>query len=206
MTSNLAGTFSILEAARKYGVEHLLMASTSSVYGGNSEMPYKEIDKCDLPMSFYAATKKANESMSHSYSHLYNIPVTCLRFFTVYGPWGRPDMALFKFTKSILEENPIDIFNEGEMIRDFTYIDDLACAIVKLIPIIPKFTLPSEKLSIDSISDIAPWRVVNIASSNPQKLMNFIMKLEKFLGKKAKKNFMKIQPGDVPKQRLISRC
>ena len=199
VNTNLVGTFSILEAAKKYNVEHLLMASTSSVYGGNSEMPYKEVDKCDLPMSFYAATKKANESMSHSYSHLYNVPVTCLRFFTVYGPWGRPDMALFKFTKSILEDNPIDIFNKGEMVRDFTYIADLSCAIVKLIPIIPKFVSSSEKLSIDSISEIAPWRVVNIASSNPQKLMNFIEKLEEFLGKKAKKNFMEIQPGDVPK-------
>ena len=199
VNSNLIGTFSILEAAKKYGLEHLLMASTSSVYGGNSEMPYKEIDKCDLPMSFYAATKKANESMSHSYSHLFNIPVTCLRFFTVYGPWGRPDMALFKFTKSILEDNPIDIFNKGEMVRDFTYIEDLSCAITKLIPIIPQSVSPSKKNVIDSLSEIAPWRVVNIASSNPQKLMNFIEKLEKFLGKKARKNFLEIQPGDVPK-------
>jgi UDP-glucuronate 4-epimerase len=199
VNSNLVGTFSILEAAKKCGVEHLLMASTSSVYGGNSEMPYKEVDKCDLPMSFYAATKKANESMSHSYSHLYNIPVTCLRFFTVYGPWGRPDMALFKFTKAILEGNPIDIFNKGEMVRDFTYIEDLSHAIVKLVPIIPNFDSSSKKSSIDSISDIAPWRVVNIASSNPQKLMSFIEKLEEFLGKQARKNYMEIQPGDVPK-------
>lgn len=197
--SNLLGTFSILEAAKKYGVEHLLMASTSSVYGGNSKMPYKEIDKCDMPMSFYAATKKANESMSHSYSHIYSIPVTCLRFFTVYGPWGRPDMALFKFTKAILENRPIDIFNKGEMVRDFTYVEDLSIAITKLLPVIPQFGSFSKKISVDSISEIAPWRVVNIASSNPQKLMRFIEMLEEFLGKKATKNFVEIQPGDVPK-------
>ena len=198
--TNLIGTFNILEAARTYGVKHLLIASTSSVYGSNLEMPFTEIQKTDTQLSIYAATKKSAEVMSHSYSHLFNIPITCFRFFTVYGPWGRPDMALFKFTDAIMSNKEIDIYNNGEMIRDFTYIDDLVDGILKLIKLIPQGTnVKRQKVKHDSLSNVAPWRVVNIGSSNPVSLLDFVSILENRLGKKARKNFLGMQMGDVEK-------
>ena len=199
LQSNLIGTFNILEAVRQYGCDHLMMASTSSVYGGNTKMPYTEKDFTNTPMSFYAATKKSNEVMSHSYSHLFGIPTTCFRFFTVYGPWGRPDMALFKFTSAILNDAPIDVYNKGEMDRDFTYVDDLVNSIFRLSKVIPKKENFSKKIQHDSLSNIAPWRVVNIGSANPRNLNEFIDALEKSLGHKSKKRFLDMQPGDVPK-------
>lgn len=197
--SNLIGTFNILEAARHHPVEHLLIASTSSAYGANSEMPYSEKQKADLQMSFYAATKKSCESMAHSYAHLYDIPTTMFRFFTVYGPWGRPDMALFKFTKSILNDDPIDIYNHGDMRRDFTYVDDLVRGLSDLIGVAP--ARPADPADIpewDSLSTVAPFRVVNIGNSAPVKLMDFVLAVEDALGKTARKNFLDMQPGDVP--------
>ena len=196
--SNLIGTFNILEIARKFKPNHLLMASTSSVYGSNYEMPFNENQKTDTPMSFYAATKKSNEIMSHSYSHLYKIPITMFRFFTVYGPWGRPDMALFKFTKNILLGKPIDVYNNGNMIRDFTYISDLVKAIFLLLPKVP-MEVQKRKITIanDSISDVAPFRIVNIGNSKAVNLLSFINELEKVLGLNAKKNFLEMQDGDV---------
>ncbi len=196
--SNLVGTFHILEMARKYTPEHVLMASTSSVYGGNKEMPLNENQKCDTPMSFYAATKKSNEMMAHSYSHLYNIPITMFRFFTVYGPWGRPDMAYFKFTKNILSNKPIDVYNGGNMVRDFTYILDLVEAIFLLTSKIP-LTLNNRKeyINNDSISQVAPFRIINIGNSQPINLLDYINELEKVLGKVAIKNFLGMQDGDL---------
>ena len=196
--SNLMGTFNVIEAARNYNISHLLAASSSSVYGSNKEMPFDELQKCDTPLSFYAASKKANEVMCHSYSHLYSIPITMLRFFTAYGPWGRPDMALFKFTEAILKNEKIDVYNNGKMKRDFTYISDLVQSIKLLIDVIPE--LPAERvkrINGDSISDQAPWRVVNIGSSDPVELLDFIEAIEKSLGVKANKNMLKLQPGDV---------
>ena len=198
--SNLIGTFHILEMAKKYKPDHLLMASTSSVYGSNKEMPMHENQKCDTPMSFYAATKKSNEAMAHSYSHLYNIPTTMFRFFTVYGPWGRPDMALFKFTKNILSDKPIDVYNKGNMMRDFTYINDLVKAISLLTHKIPQSANKrKEGIKNDSISDIAPFRIVNIGNSQPINLLDYINELERVLGKVALKNFLGMQDGDVYK-------
>jgi UDP-glucuronate 4-epimerase len=198
--SNLIGTFHILEMAKKYKPDHLLMASTSSVYGSNKEMPMQENQKCDTPMSFYAATKKSNEAMAHSYSHLYNIPITMFRFFTVYGPWGRPDMALFKFTKNILLDKPIDVYNKGNMMRDFTYIDDLVKAISLLTHKIPQIVNKRKQgIKNDSISDIAPFRIVNIGNSQPINLLDYINELERVLGKVAFKNFLGMQDGDVYK-------
>lgn len=197
--ANLIGTFNLLEAVRATPCEHLLMASTSSVYGANTEMPYAETHKADSQMSFYAATKKANEAMGHSYAHLYDLPITMFRFFTVYGPWGRPDMALFKFTKAILNGDAIDVYNHGDMRRDFTYIDDLVAGITMLFDAVPQriddgATVPSG----DSLSPVAPYRVVNIGNSEPVQLMAFIDAIEAALGQEAKKNFMDMQPGDVP--------
>lgn len=198
LESNLIGTFNILEAVRAVPVQHLLMASTSSVYGANTNMPYSETDKADLQMSFYAATKKAGESMAHSYAHLYDIPVTMFRFFTVYGPWGRPDMAIFKFTKSVLNGDPIDVYNHGKMRRDFTFVDDLVEALVRLIPVAPKRPDGSEDpVQSDSLSPVAPHRIVNIGNSEPVELMDFIAAIESAAGKKANLNFMDMQPGDV---------
>ena len=198
--SNLIGTFHILELARKYKPEHLLMASTSSVYGSNKDMPLHENQKSDTPMSFYAATKKSNEVMAHSYSHLYNIPITMFRFFTVYGPWGRPDMALFKFTKNILSGKSIDVYNKGNMFRDFTYVDDLVNAIYLLIFKNPLEAQKSkETIKNDSLSDVAPFRIVNIGNSNPVNLLDFIRELEKALGINAKKKFLGMQEGDIYK-------
>lgn len=197
--ANLIGTFNLLEAVRANPCAHLLMASTSSVYGANADMPYAETHKADLPMSFYAATKKATEAMGHSYAHLYDVPITMFRFFTVYGPWGRPDMAHFKFTRAILQGEPIDIYNHGEMARDFTYIDDLVAGIAGLIKAVPVRPARAEDIAPgDSLSPVAPYRVVNIGNSAPVPLMEYIAAIEAALGQEARKNFMDMQPGDVP--------
>ena len=199
--TNLVGTFNILELAKSYDVSHLLMASTSSVYGANDTMPFKEVQKTDTPLSFYAATKKSNELMAHSYSHIFDLPITMFRFFTVYGPWGRPDMALFKFIKAIESDQPIDIYNYGNMKRDFTYVEDLVFSIAKLIncvPLNPRGRGSEAVFQNDSLSPVAPHRVVNIGNSRPTDLMDYISALESALGITAKKNMMPIQPGDVP--------
>ena len=202
--SNLVGTFHILEMARKYRTKHLLIASTSSVYGSNKEMPLHENQKSDTQMSFLRRNQKSNEAMSHSYSHLYDIPITTFRFFTVYGPWGRPDMALFKFTGNILSGKPIDVYNNGDMVRDFTYVSDLVNAIYLLIDKIPSLPRNRDKeIMRDSISDVAPFRVVNIGNSRPVNLLDFIAELEKVLGVKAKKNYLAMQDGDIHKHIVI---
>ncbi|MBO6601635.1 MULTISPECIES: NAD-dependent epimerase/dehydratase family protein [Paracoccaceae] len=199
VNANLVGTFRVLEAARAVPPAHLLLASTSSVYGASADMPYAETAKSDTQMSFYAATKKANEAMAHSYAHLFGLPTTMFRFFTVYGPWGRPDMALFKFTKAILEGAPIDIYNHGDMARDFTYVDDLVDGIVRLINVAPVRPGEAEEIAEgDSLSPVAPWRVVNIGNSEPVQLMDFIAAIEDAIGKPAIRNMMDMQPGDVP--------
>ncbi len=199
LDSNIVGTFNIIEAARHFGCEHLLLASTSSVYGANEEMPYHESQKCDTQMSFYAATKKANEAMSHSYAHLFGIPTTCFRFFTVYGPWGRPDMALFKFTKAILNNESIDVYNHGDMCRDFTYVDDLVEGIRLLMDAVPANAGEGNQAARTPVdSPVAPWRVVNIGNSTSVPLMDFIAAIEDAAGRQARKNFLPMQPGDVP--------
>jgi UDP-glucuronate 4-epimerase len=198
LESNINGTFELLEAARAHPPLHSLMASTSSVYGANTEMPYAETDRADHQMSFYAATKKANESMAHAYAHLFDLPITIFRFFTVYGPWGRPDMALFKFTKAILEDRPIDVYNHGDMRRDFTYVDDLVRAIQLLIDRIPPRPGAGASLENDSLSPVAPWRVVNIGNSEAVTLTAFIDAIEIATGKSAARRLMDMQPGDVP--------
>lgn len=198
VSANLVGTFNVLEAAKAAQVKHLLFASTSSVYGGNMRMPFRETDATDWPMSLYAATKKAGEAMSHSYAHLWGIPTTCFRFFTVYGPWGRPDMALFKFVAAIENGQPIEIFGEGKMERDFTYIDDLVEAVVRLMPKVPEVGNPVAADGVtDSLSPVAPWRVVNIAAGRPVRLLDFIDSIERQLGKAAKRQLLPMQKGDV---------
>lgn len=195
--SNLIGHLNVLEGCRHNKVEHLLYASSSSVYGLNRKLPFATEDSVDHPISLYAATKKANELMSHSYSHLYGLPTTGLRFFTVYGPWGRPDMALFKFTKAILAGDSIDVYNYGEMHRDFTYIDDIAEAIVRLQAVIPQ---PNADWTVEQGSPAtssAPYHVYNIGNSSPVKLMKYISALEQALGIEARKNMLPMQPGDV---------
>ena len=194
--SNLIGTHELLEAGRAFPPAHMLLASTSSVYGANTQMPYSETDKADTQMSFYAATKKANEAMAHSYAHLFDLPITMFRFFTVYGPWGRPDMALYKFTSNILAGEPIDVYNHGEMSRDFTYVSDLVEAIRLLIEATPERS--KDIAPTDSLSPVAPWRAVNVGNSEPVKLMDFIAAIEKATGKTAKLNMMDMQAGDVP--------
>ena len=196
--ANLIGTFNVMEAAKEQGVDHLLMASTSSVYGANTDMPFDELQRVETPLTLYAATKKANESMGHSYAHLWNLPVTMFRFFTVYGPWGRPDMALFKFTKGILEGTPIDIYNHGEMYRDFTYVSDLVRGIALLIDAVPVRPEDGVVAEGDSLSPVAPFRVVNIGNSDKVRLMDFIALIEEELGQKAIPNMMEMQKGDVP--------
>lgn len=199
LESNLVGTFNVMECARELGVDHLLMASTSSVYGANEEMPFHEQHKCDTPLTFYAATKKANEAMAHSYAHLWNLPTTMFRFFTVYGPWGRPDMALFKFTRGILAGTPIDIYNNGDMHRDFTYVSDLVRALRLLIDQPP--VRPASAADIpawDSLSPVAPWRVVNIGNNDKVRLMDFITAIEDECGREAIRNYLPMQAGDVP--------
>lgn len=196
--ANIVGTFNVMECARELSVEHLLMASTSSVYGANEEMPFDELERVETQLTLYAATKKANESMAHSYAHLWNLPTTMFRFFTVYGPWGRPDMALFKFTKGILEGIPIDIYNNGEMYRDFTYVADLVNAIRLLIDAPPvRPSGPEEIAEGDSLSPVAPFRVVNIGNSDKIRLLDFVEAIERECGRKAKRNYLEMQKGDV---------
>jgi len=197
--ANVIGTFNVMECARELEVEHLLMASTSSVYGANEDMPFDEREKCDTQLTLYAATKKANEAMAHSYAHLWNLPTTMFRFFTVYGPWGRPDMALFKFTKGILEGTPIDIYNNGEMYRDFTFVTDLVRGIRLLIDTPPARPDSAEDIAAyDSLSPVAPYRVINIGNSDKVRLMDFVEAIEAECGRAAVKNFMPMQKGDVP--------
>ncbi len=196
--SNLVGSFNILELARNLQPKHLLLASTSSVYGANEKIPFAESDKADEQMTIYAATKKSMELMAHSYAHLFNIPTTAFRFFTVYGPWGRPDMALFKFVDAIKNDRPIEIYGEGKMSRDFTYIDDLVEGIVRLIGVVPseENRIVSETI-IDTLSKNAPFRVVNIGGGQPVGLMSFVETIETMLGKKAIRKMLPMQPGDV---------
>ena len=196
LNSNIIGTYNVIEASHLLKVKHLIMASSSSVYGANKNVPFKEIDKTETQLSIYASTKKANESMAHSYSNIWKIPITMLRFFTVYGPWGRPDMALFKFTKGILTNKKIDIYNKGKMFRDFTYIDDIIKGIELLIDKVPS-NKKLNKYSNDSLSPVAPFRILNIGNSKKVFLLDFINQLEKELGKKAIRNYMPLQKGDV---------
>jgi len=196
--SNLLGFINILEGCRHGEVEHLVYASSSSVYGGNTKLPFSEHDNIDHPVSLYAATKKTNELMAHTYSHLFALPTTGLRFFTVYGPWGRPDMALFLFTKAIMEGRPIDVFNHGKMQRDFTFIDDIVEGVVRVLdkPAVPNPDFDANQP--DPGTSNAPYRVFNIGNNQPVKLMEYIDALETALGKVAEKNFLPMQPGDVP--------
>jgi UDP-glucuronate 4-epimerase len=196
--SNIVGFMHILEACRHHKIKHLAYASSSSVYGLNESMPFSTSNNVDHPVSLYAASKKSNELMAHTYSHLFGLPTTGLRFFTVYGPWGRPDMALFLFTKAILENKPIDVFNNGQMQRDFTYVDDIVEGILRVIDHAPQGNPDWTGKSPDPSCSRAPYKVYNIGNSSPVKLMDFIEAIEKTLGKTAKKNFMPIQPGDVP--------
>ncbi|MBT2133566.1 GDP-mannose 4,6-dehydratase [Croceibacterium sp. LX-88] len=197
--ANVVGSFNVMEAARRLDVRHLLMASTSSVYGANDDMPFTELEKADTQLTIYAATKKATESMGHAYAHLWGLPTTMFRFFTVYGPWGRPDMALYKFVDAILADRPIDIYNRGEMYRDFTYVDDLVRGIRGLMDAVPmRPSHPEEILQGDSLSPVAPFRIVNIGNSNKVRLLDFIEEIERCLGKSAIRNYMEMQKGDVP--------
>jgi UDP-glucuronate 4-epimerase len=196
--SNVVGFVNILEGCRHNGVEHFVYASSSSIYGGNERMPFSEHDNVDHPVSLYAATKKANELMAHTYSHLFNLPTTGLRFFTVYGPWGRPDMALFLFAKAILENRAIDVFNHGKMRRDFTYIDDIAEGVIRVLDRPPQADPGFDKQVPDPATSWAPYRVFNIGNNQPVELMAYIAALEQALGKTATKNFMPLQDGDVP--------
>ncbi len=198
LDANVIGTFNVMEAARRLQIRHLLMASTSSVYGANTDMPFAETDKADTQLTIYAATKKANESMAHAYAHLYDLPTTMFRFFTVYGPWGRPDLALYRFVDAILDGRPIDIYNHGEMHRDFTYIDDLVRAIRLLIDVPPVRPIDGVVPEGDSLSPAAPYRVVNIGNSDKVRLLDFVDAIEDCLGQKAIRNYMPMQPGDVP--------
>jgi UDP-glucuronate 4-epimerase len=198
LDSNLVGTFNVMEAARRLKVEHLLMASTSSVYGANEDMPFAETDKADTALTFYAATKKANEAMAHSYAHLWDLPTTMFRFFTVYGPYGRPDLALFKFVDAILDGRPIDIYNHGDMYRDFTYVTDLVRGIRLLIDTPPVRPDNREVPEGDSLSPVAPYRIVNIGNSGKVRLLDFVEAIEEELGQKAIRNYMPMQMGDVP--------
>jgi len=196
--SNIVGFTNILEGCRHHGVKHLAYASSSSVYGANESMPFSVHDNVDHPISLYAASKKANELMAHTYSHLFGLPTTGLRFFTVYGPWGRPDMALFLFTKAILNGDTIDVFNHGKMRRDFTYIDDIVEGVLRVLDRTPEGNADWDGLNPDPGSSRAPWRVYNIGNHNPVELMHFIEVLENALGQKANKRFLPMQPGDVP--------
>ncbi|MCD6562222.1 MAG: NAD-dependent epimerase [Deltaproteobacteria bacterium] len=195
--SNIVGFVNLLECCRHNAVKHLVYASSSSVYGLNEKFPFSTHDNVDHPISLYAATKKANELMAHTYSHLYDIPTTGLRFFTVYGPWGRPDMALFIFTKAILEDKPVNIFNHGKMKRDFTYIDDIVKGVIKVLNVPPSGDSAWKADSPDPSRSQAPYRIYNIGNNSPVGLMDFIGAIENTLGRKAEKNFLPMQPGDV---------
>jgi UDP-glucuronate 4-epimerase len=196
--SNIDGFLNILEGCRHNNISHLVFASSSSVYGANRKMPFSVHHNVDHPVSLYAATKKANELMAHTYAHLYNLPCTGLRFFTVYGPWGRPDMALFKFTKNIIEDKPIEVYNFGKMKRDFTYIDDIVEGVYRVINKIPSPNINWDPLSPDPSTSSAPYKIYNIGNNKPVKLMDFISVIEKSIGKKAKIDFKEMQMGDVP--------
>tara|TARA_B100001093_G_scaffold519692_1_gene609884 strand:- start:2351 stop:3358 length:1008 start_codon:yes stop_codon:yes gene_type:complete len=196
--SNIVGFMNILECCRHNDVKHLVYASSSSVYGANETMPFSVHDNVDHPLSLYAASKKSNELMAHTYSHLYDLPTTGLRFFTVYGPWGRPDMALFMFTKAILDGKPISVYNHGNMLRDFTYIDDIVDGISKTLENTAEVNINWSGKSPDPASSMAPWKIYNIGNSNPVNLMDFIFAIENSTGKKATLNMMPMQPGDVP--------
>jgi UDP-glucuronate 4-epimerase len=196
--TNLAGFVNILEGCRHSGVKHLVYASSSSVYGANTNMPFSVHSNVDHPVSLYAASKKANELMAHTYSHLFGLPATGLRFFTVYGPWGRPDMALFLFTRAILEDRPIDVFNNGNMERDFTYIDDIVEGVCRVIDMVPRGNPEWSGKDPDPATSYCPWRLYNIGNNRKEKLMRYIEVLEKCLGKTARKNFLPMQDGDVP--------
>jgi UDP-glucuronate 4-epimerase len=199
LDSNVIGTFNVMEAARRNAVQHLLMASTSSVYGANEEMPFTETEKADTQLTIYAATKKANESMAHAYAHLWSLPTTMFRFFTVYGPYGRPDLALYKFVDAMLDGRPIDIYNHGDMYRDFTYVADLVRAIRLLFDAVPE--RPASRADIvpgDSLSPVAPFRIVNIGNNDKVRLLDFVDAIEESLGIKAIRNYMPMQTGDVP--------
>ena len=196
--SNVVGFTNILEGCRHSGVRHLVYASSSSVYGGNTRMPFSEHDSVDHPISLYAATKKANELMAHTYSHLYGLPTTGLRFFTVYGPWGRPDMALFLFTRAILEGRPIDVFNHGNMQRDFTYVDDIVEGVIRVVNKTAAVNPEYDPISADPATSNAPYRVFNIGNNDPVQLLDFIAAIEDALGMKAEKRLLPLQDGDVP--------
>jgi UDP-glucuronate 4-epimerase len=197
--SNLVGGYNVLDLARERGVRHLMIASTSSVYGANAKQPFQENDRADHPISLYAATKKSLEVMAHSYSHLFEIPTTAFRFFTVYGPWGRPDMAMFRFTRGILEGAPIDIYNHGRMRRDFTYIDDLVEAILRLAPLAPERGKPCAAAgAADSLSPVAPFRIVNIGGGHPVELLDLIEEIERAAGRSAVRNYLPMVAGDLP--------
>ncbi|GHA99510.1 NAD-dependent epimerase [Algimonas arctica] len=195
--TNVIGSFNVTELCREYSVKHLVLASTSSAYGANDRYPFVETDKASFPLTIYAATKQASELIAHSHSHLHNIPTTVLRFFTVYGPWGRPDMAFFLFTKAMFEGRPIKVFNEGKMARDFTYVDDLTRSIELLLDVPPVTGQPVSKT--DSLSPVAPYRLVNIGNANPVPLMDFIAEIERAVGVTAQKEMLPMQPGDVSK-------
>ena len=196
LNSNIIGTYYIIEAAKKLKIKHLIIGSSSSVYGANKKFPFQEIDKTDSQISFYAATKKSTENLAHSYSSLWRLPITVLRFFTVYGPWGRPDMAYFKFTKNIIKGKKIDIYNKGKMYRDYTFIDDIVDGIFKLTNKAPKLN-SSKKYKDDSLSSVAPFRILNIGNTKKILLADFINELEKKLKKRAIKNYLPMQKGDV---------
>ena len=196
--SNVVGFMNVLEGCRYAKVQHLVYASSSSVYGGNTRMPFSERDSVDHPVSIYAATKKANELMAHTYSHLYGLPTTGLRFFTVYGPWGRPDMALFLFTKAILEGRPIDVFNHGKMKRDFTYVDDIVEGVIRTLDRVAEPDFAFDALQPNPGTSNAPYRVFNIGNNNPVQLLDFIGAIENALGQKAEKRLLPLQDGDVP--------
>ncbi|MCJ7997348.1 NAD-dependent epimerase [Rhizobium cremeum] len=200
VTSNLTGSWTVLELAKRIGPKHLLLASSSSIYGANEKVPFAETDHADEPLTLYAATKKAMEAMGHSYAHLYKIPTTAFRFFTVYGPWGRPDMALFKFTDAILNGRPVDIYGEGKMSRDFTYIDDLVEAIIRLIAVVPdeenRVAAPGVE---DTLSRHAPFRIVNIGGGQPVELIRFVETVEAAIGQPAIRRMLPMQKGDVPR-------
>jgi UDP-glucuronate 4-epimerase len=199
VNSNVVGTFNVMEVARQHKVQHLLMASTSSVYGANEDMPFTEVEKADTQLTIYAATKKANEAMAHSYAHLWDLPITMFRFFTVYGTWGRPDLALYKFVDAILEDRPIDIYNHGDMYRDFTNVEDLVRGIRLLIDVPPVRPASADEVEDgDSLSPVAPYRVVNIGNGDKVRLIDFIEAIEAAIGKKAIRNYMPMQMGDVP--------
>jgi UDP-glucuronate 4-epimerase len=197
--SNVIGSFNVLEAARRAGVLHLLLASTSSVYGANDILPFAEIHKADTPLTIYAATKKAMEAMAHSNAHLWGVPTSCFRFFTVYGPWGRPDLALYRFVDAILAGRPIEVYNHGEMWRDFTYVDDLCRAIRLLIDTPPRRPAPGEAIPEgDTLSPVAPFRIVNIGAGRPVRLLDFVAAIEAAVGRPAERQYLPMQPGDLP--------